>query len=149
MRMTLSVSFASVRQLCAGSGSGDSLPFMGVLRNGLGALCERSRLYDTLVGEANPFRREFTAYALRSALRDDDWFCVFECLVIFIRIRQLSDREAALSVQEQAVLDYFENCGEWAPEDESLVSRCYWNCLPAGRLCQSFEAASSQPVRVP
>ena len=55
---------------------------------------------------------------------------MFECIVIFIRMRQMAKPHTALSATEQEVLEYFETSDEWQDSDDTLVSQWYWKHLP-------------------
>ena len=129
--MPLSDHLELMQRLCAKAGQDHKCPFEKHFRSGFMSLKEFSTDYDSIVDEHNPFYQEFTKYLNQDALETDDLFSLFECLVIFIRMRQMARSGIELSVREQNVLDYFESCGEWASRDNTLVSNWYWKQLPA------------------
>ena len=129
--MQLSDHLELMQRLCAKAGQGHECPFEKHFRSGIMSLKEFSTDYDAIVDEHNPFYQEFTKYLNQDALETDDLFSLFECLVIFIRMRQMARSGLELSPKEQSVLDYFESCGEWASRDNTLVSNWYWKQLPA------------------
>ena len=129
--MPLSDHLELMQRLCAKAGQDHECPIETHFRAGLMSLKEFSTDYDAIVDEHNPFYQEFTKYLNQDALETDDLFSLFECLVIFIRMRQMACSGIELSVREQNVLDYFESCGEWASRDNTLVSNWYWKQLPA------------------
>ena len=129
--MPLSDHFELMHRVCAKVRQQNDWPLESYFRSGLVSLKEFSAEYDSIVDEKNPFYQEFTKYLNQDALETDDLFSLFECLVIFIRMRQMARSGIELSVREQNVLDYFESCGEWASRDNTLVSNWYWKQLPA------------------
>ncbi|WP_298995474.1 hypothetical protein [uncultured Desulfovibrio sp.] len=128
--MPLSDHLELMQRLCAKAGQGHECPFEKHFLSGIMSLKEFSTDYDAIVDEHNPFYQEFTKYLNQDALETDDLFSLFECLVIFIRMRQMARSGLELSPKEQSVLDYFESCGEWASRDNTLVSNWYWKQLP-------------------
>lgn len=134
--MSPSDTVARIRVLCDSMNFQERPDLMPALMAGLQAMQERGPSYDALLDEGNPFFREFLAYSSRTSLSGDDCFGLFECLAIFVRMRQMAHQE--LSKAEINVLEYFESCGEWDEQDGSMVSRCYWGCLPVGRMCALF-----------
>ena len=93
---------------------------------------EYSADYDAIIDDQNPFYKEFTLCSQQDSVNEDDLFSLFECLVIFIRIRQTTGHRMPLSAAEQTVLEYFETCGEWTARDDTVVSQWYWKLLPGG-----------------
>lgn len=128
--MPLSDHLELMQRLCAKAGQDHECLFEKHFRSGIMSLKEFSTDYDAIVDEHNPFYQEFTKYLKQDALETDDLFSLFECLVIFIRMRQMARSGLELSLREQSVLDYFESCGEWASRDDTLVSNWYWKQLP-------------------
>ena len=128
--MPLSDHLELMQRLCAKAGQDHGCPVEKHFRSGIMSLKEFSTDYDAIVDEHNPFYQEFTKYLNQDALETDDLFSLFECLVIFIRMRQMARSGLELSPEEQSVLDYFESCGEWASRDNTLVSNWYWKQLP-------------------
>ncbi len=129
--MPLSDHLELMQRLCAKAGQDHKCPFEKHFRSGFMSLKEFSTDYDAIVDEHNPFYQEFTKYLNQETLETDDLFSLFECLVIFIRMRQMTRPGVELSLREHSVLDYFESCGEWASRDNTLVSNWYWKQLPA------------------
>ena len=129
--MPLSDHLELMQRLCAKVREGHERPFEKLFRSGLMSIREFSADYDDIVDEQNPFYQEFAKYLHQDALETEDLFSLFECMVIFIRMRQMARSGIELSVREQNVLDYFESCGEWASRDNTLVSNWYWKQLPA------------------
>ena len=128
--MPLSDHFELMHRVCAKVRQQNDWPLESYFRSGLVSLKEFSAEYDSIVDEKNPFYQEFTKYIKRDSLEVDELFSLFECMVIFIRMRQMSAPNHALSSREQSVLDYFETCGEWAAHDDTLVCYWYWTRLP-------------------
>ena len=128
--MSLSDHLDRIQQVCAKATQQHNGPFENIFRSGLLAIQEYRADYDLIVDDQNPFYQEFTKFLSQDALETDDLFSLFECLVIFIRMRQMARSGLELSLREQSVLDYFESCGEWASRDNTLVSNWYWKQLP-------------------
>ena len=105
--MPLSDHLELMQRLCAKAGQDHECPFEKHFRSGIMSLKEFSTDYDAIVDEHNPFYQEFTKYLKQDALETDDLFSLFECLVIFIRMRQMARSGLELSLREQSVLDYF------------------------------------------
>ena len=127
--MPLSDHFDLMQSACTKAEQQD-WPLEKFFRSGLVSLKEFSTDYDSIIDEHNPFYQEFTSYLHQEALETEDLFSLFECLVIFIRMRQMASPGLTLSPGEQSVLDYFETCGEWSSRDDTLVSHWYWKRLP-------------------
>ena len=128
--MSLSDQLDRIQHVCAQAKQQHNWPLENIFCSGLLALKEHRAEYDTIVDDKNPFYREFTNCSQQDALGVDELFCMFECIVIFIRMRQMARSGLELSLREQNVLDYFESCGEWASRDDTLVSNWYWKQLP-------------------
>ena len=92
-------------------------------------LIEHAEDFDDCVPEDNLFYREFTARLKKGFTTEEECFSLFECMVIIFRLRQCA-RGGAMSPVERDVLRYFEDCGEWGPDDETLVSQWYWWRIP-------------------
>ena len=56
-------------------------------------------------------------------------FALIECLACVIREAALGSKTE--TPDEEAVLTYFEACGEWLPNDAGLASECYYKGIPA------------------
>ena len=97
---------------------------------GLKYLLENCPSFDACVGEDNPFYKEFVLHLQAGVCMDEDCLSLFECLAIFFRIRQLIQKERNLSDTESKLLHYFETCGEWQPQDPTIVSHWYWWRIP-------------------
>lgn len=97
---------------------------------GLKYLLENCPSFDACVSEDNPFYREFVHHLQAGICMDEDCLSLFECLAIFFRIRQMIQKERNLSDTENKVLHYFETCGEWQPQDPTIVSHWYWWRIP-------------------
>lgn len=93
-------------------------------------LIEHAEDFDGCVPEDNPFYREFTGRLKKGFASEEECFSLFECMVILFRLRQCA-RRGEMSPVERDVLRYFEECGEWGPDDETLVSQWYWWRIPA------------------
>ena len=128
--MSLSNHLARMQQACASVTQQHSGPLVRLFCSGLLALQEYRADYDLIVDDQNPFYQEFTTCSQQDAIGVDELFCMFECLVIFIRMRQMASPHITLSPSEQSVLDYFETCGEWTDHDDTLVCQWYWKRLP-------------------
>ena len=128
--MPLSDHLELMQRLCAKVREGHERPFEKLFRSGRMSIREFSADYDAIVDEQNPFYQEFAKYLHQDALETEDLFSLFECMVIFIRMRQMARPELKLSPREQGILDYFESCGEWASRDNTLVCNWYWKQLP-------------------
>ena len=115
--MPLSDYFDRMKRICVEAGQRD-WPLKKYFRSGLASLKEYSAEYDSILDDGNPFYQEFTHCLQQESIDDDDWFGLFECVVIFIRMRQANGTH--LSQPEQAVLHYFETCGEWNPHDDTM-----------------------------
>lgn len=126
--MPLSDYFDRMKHVCVEAGQRD-WPLKKYFRSGLSSLKEYSADYDSILDDSNPFYQEFTHCLQQDSITDDDWFSLFECVVIFIRMRQVSAKN--LSQPEESVLHDFETCGEWTPRDDTVVSRWYWGRIPA------------------
>lgn len=112
----------------------NACPLAGLLRTGLKSIQDHRADYDAIVDERNPFYQEFSQCAQCGAQGDGDWFSLFECLVIFIRMRQMANRRTELSTEENAVLEYFEKNDEWGPQDNKVVCAWYWHRIPSGEV---------------
>lgn len=97
---------------------------------GLKYLLENCPSFDACVSEDNPFYKEFVHHLQAGICMDEDCLSLFECLAIFFRIRQLIQKERNLSDTESKLLHYFETCGEWQPQDPTIVSHWYWWRIP-------------------
>jgi len=128
--MPLSNYFDRMKRLCVEAGP-KNWPLKKYFRSGLASLKENSADYDSILKDDNPFFQEFTHCLKQESISDEDWFSLFECVVIFIRMRQAS--ASKLSQPEQDVLHYFETCGEWNPHDDTIVSHWYWGRIPAAK----------------
>lgn len=128
--MPLSDHLERMQCLCGKSGLQKDCPFEKFFRSGIMSLKEYSADYDSIVDEQNPFYQEFANYSQQDSFESEDLFSLFECLVIFIRMRQMAIPGHALSPSEQSVLEYFETCGEWTSHDDTLVCNWYWKQLP-------------------
>ena len=98
---------------------------------GLKFLMEYSADFDRCVPEENPFYQEFIKLLETGIVSDEDCFSLFECLAIFFRLRQQKSPERAPSDIERQILRHFEHCGEWQPQDNTLVSLWYWWRIPS------------------
>ena len=98
---------------------------------GLKYLLENCPSFDACVDEDNPFYKEFVLHLQAGVSMDEDHLSLFECLAIFFRIRQMIQKERELSDTESKVLHYFETCGEWQPQDSTIVSHWYWWRIPS------------------
>ena len=129
--MSLSNHLDRMQQACASVTQQHSGPLVRLFCSGLLALQEYSADYDRVVDDQNPFYKEFIQCSQQEAIDLDEIFGLFECMVIFIRMRQMASPHITLSTNEQQVLEYFETCGEWTDSDNSMVCRWYWQRLPA------------------
>lgn len=109
-------------------------PLAGLFRTGLKTIQKHRGDYDAIIDDHNPFLQEFSHYAQCGVQDDGDWFSLFECMVIFIRMRQMARRHGKLSPEERAILEYFEGCEEWRPQDDKLVCSWYWHRIPFGEM---------------
>ena len=128
--MPISDHLDHLKRVCANAVQQHDWPLENVFRSGLMSIQEYSADYDSLIDDQNPFYQEFTHCSQQDAINEDDLFSLFECMVIFIRMRQMAQPNIPLSAAEQAVLDYFETCGEWTACDGTVVSQWYWKRLP-------------------
>ena len=128
--MSLSDHLDRIQQVCAKATQQHNWPLENIFRSGLLAIQEYQSDYDLIVDDQNPFYQEFTHCSQQDAISADEMFSLFECMVIFIRMRQMASPHIALSPSEQAVLDYFETCGEWTDHDDTMVCQWYWKRLP-------------------
>lgn len=93
-------------------------------------LIEHAEDFDDCVPEDNIFYKEFAALLAKGFSTEEECFSLFECIVIFFRLRQCAGKGEASPV-ECDVLRHFEECGEWRREDETLVCEWYWRRIPA------------------
>ena len=93
-------------------------------------LIDHAEEFDACVPEDNLFYREFEALLKAGFSSEEDCFSLFECVVIFFRLRQCAGAGDESAVVRD-VLTHFEDCGEWQPEDETLVCDWYWRLIPA------------------
>ena len=128
--MSISDQLDRIQHVCAQAKQQHNWPLENIFCSGLLALKEHRAEYDTIVDDKNPFYREFTNCSQQDALGVDELFCMFECIVIFIRMRQMAKPHTALSATEQEVLEYFEASDEWQDSDDTMVSQWYWKHLP-------------------
>lgn len=98
---------------------------------GLKYLIDNSAAFDACVEESNPFYQEFVKLLNTGLSGEEDCFSLFECLAIFFRLRQHTEADRPMSEIEKQVLQHFENCGEWQPQDNTLVSLWYWWRIPS------------------
>ena len=127
--MSLSDHLDRIQQICRQAAHQQNWSLENIFCSGLLALKEHRAEYDTIIDDKNPFYKEFTSCSQQDALGVDELFCMFECIVIFIRMRQMAKPHTALSATEQ-VLEYFETSDEWLDSDDTLVSQWYWKHLP-------------------
>ena len=128
--MPLSDHLDRIQQICGQAAQQQNWSLENIFCSGLLALKEHRAEYDTIVDDKNPFYQEFTSCSQQDALGIDELFSLFECLVIFIRMRQMAKPQTALSATEQGVLEYFETSGEWTDDDDTVVCQWYWKHLP-------------------
>jgi hypothetical protein len=128
--MSLSDHLDRIQHVCAKAAEEHNWPLGNIFRSGLLAILESRAVYDSIVDEKNPFYREFALCSQQDNIGVDELFCIFECLVIFIRMRQMAKPQLELSATEQEVLEYFETSGEWTACDDTVVSQWYWQRLP-------------------
>lgn len=93
-------------------------------------LIDHAEDFDACVPENNLFYKEFEALLNAGFSSEEDCFSLFECVVIFFRLRQCAGAGDESAV-ERDVLSHFEDCGEWQPDDETLVCDWYWRLIPA------------------
>ncbi len=93
-------------------------------------LIDHAEDFDACVPENNLFYREFEALLKAGFSSEEDCFSLFECVVIFFRLRQCAGAGEESAVVRD-VLRHFEDCGEWQPEDETLVCDWYWRLIPS------------------
>ena len=122
---------AMERLYTASTAQASPLPTHRLFSQGLKYLLEHSSSFDICVGEDNPFYQEFILRLQNDISMDEDCLGLFECLAIFFRIRQIVEKGRALSEAEGRVLHYFETCGEWEPQDSTVVSHWYWWRIPS------------------
>ena len=128
--MSLSDHLDRIQQICRQVAHQQNWSLENIFCSGLLALKEHRAEYDTIIDDKNPFYKEFTSCSQQDALGVDELFCMFECIVIFIRMRQMAKPHTALSATEREVLEYFETSDEWLDSDDTLVSQWYWKHLP-------------------
>ena len=128
--MSLSDHLDKIQCICAKATQQHNWPLENIFRSGLTALREYCSDYDQIVDDQNPFYKEFTFCSQQDSVSVDELFSLFECLVIFIRMRQMAKPHLPLSTTEQQVLHYFETCGEWTACDNTMVCQWYWQHLP-------------------
>lgn len=128
--MSLSDHLDRIQQACEQAAQQHNWSLEDIFYSGLLALKEHRAEYDTIVDDKNPFYQEFASCSQEDALGVDELFSLFECMVIFIRMRQMATPRMALSATEQEVLEYFETSGEWTDGDDTVVSQWYWKRLP-------------------
>ena len=128
--MSLSDHLDRIQQICRQAAHQQNWSLENIFCSGLLALKEHRAEYDTIIDDKNPFYKEFTSCSQQDALGVDELFCMFECIVIFIRMRQMAKPHTALSATEQEVLEYFETSDEWQDSDDTMVSQWYWKHLP-------------------
>ena len=85
--------------------------------------------FDGCVPEDNIFYKEFVDLLSKGFSSEEECFSLFECMVIFFRLRQCAGN-GEVSPVERDVLRHFEECGEWRREDETLVCEWYWRLIP-------------------
>ncbi len=103
-------------------------PEQKMLRTGLACLIENPRSY-ACVNTNNPFVKEFFAAVPEADNSHESCFSVFECLAIIFREKALRDPQSMLK-EEKAVLEYFENSGNWSQEEPTIATTWYWDRLP-------------------
>ncbi len=128
--MSLSDHLDRIQHVCGQAAQQHNWSLEDIFCTGLLALREHHAEYDTIIDDNNPFYQEFTNCAQQDAIGVDELFSLFECLVIFIRMRQMAKPNIALSPTEEKVLEYFETSGEWTDGDDTLVCHWYWKHLP-------------------
>ena len=128
--MSLSDHLDRIQQVCGQAAQQHNWSLEDIFCTGLLALREHHAEYETIIDDNNPFYQEFTNCAQQDAIGVDELFSLFECLVIFIRMRQMAKPHTALSATEQEVLEYFEASDEWQDSDDTMVSQWYWKHLP-------------------
>lgn len=101
-----------------------------LLRQSLRHLADHAEDFDDCLPEDNPFYEEFTGILLLCRSPGLDWFSLFECIAIFFRLRQCRHVGCVPCQAERALLRHFEQCGEWRPDDGTLVSEWYWRRIP-------------------
>lgn len=93
---------------------------------GLHSLLQHCELYDGCIMRDNPFLQELGE--ILAHLDAENRFSLLECLIILLREKEL--RRSGRTDEEGRVLRYFEQSGEWAPDDGTLISLWYWVRLP-------------------
>ena len=134
--MSLSDHLDRIKLKCAKAAHQHSWPLENLFCSGLLAIQKYHTDYDQIVDEHNPFYKEFALCSQCDVIGEDELFSLFECLVIFIRMRQMANPTMQLSATEKHVLQYFETCGEWTDSDDTVVCHWYWKLLP-GSSCNN------------
>lgn len=124
-------------------------PMGQLVCKGLNELVSRAEEFDTLIASGVNYKKHFlglltslhemenpktarptgiipTGHADMQALIME----LFEDLAVFVRVRELNYGKKSLNEVEQAIQKYFEGCGEWLKDDNTLLSRSYWYELP-------------------
>ena len=128
--MSLSDHLDKIQQVLDTATQQHNWPLKNVFCSGLRAIQASSSDYDQIVDDQNPFYKEFTLCSQQDVISADELFSLFECMVIFIRMRQIAKPNIALSNTEKNVLHFFETCGEWTACDDTMVCQWYWKRLP-------------------
>ena len=129
--MSLSSHHKAMERLYTASISqASSRPAQKLFSQGLKHLLENSPAFDACVGEDNPFYQEFVLQLQTNICLEEDCLSLFECLAIFFRLRQMAANGVPLDGIERKVLHFFETCGEWQPQDPTIVSFWYWWRIP-------------------
>ncbi len=103
-----------------------------LVRAALSLLASDPALFDKCVSKHNPFLHEFLDHIDFSDPDHvpDVCFNLLECLAVIFREKELRMPYVPQQPEERDLLRYFEQCGEWLPDDEHMVSHWYWRHLP-------------------
>ncbi len=111
---------------------------------GLRAWEARRGFYRKTLDAARPFLAELENHIIRIFAgsggltpenEQEAAFVMVECLACMIR--EVALTSGAETPDEEAVLSYFETCGEWRSNDGHLASEYFFKRIPAAVLCRT------------
>ena len=107
-------------------------PELGKLvREGLLHLTRNHADFDACLDGQAFFTNHFLRLLTTLPLPDEGhWLELFEDLALIMREKALRCGKPAGAGIERRILEHFESCGLWEPDDDRLVSQWYWYRLP-------------------
>lgn len=94
---------------------------------GIQQLIQLAEAMDESIHENCPFKQHFFHTLKELPLCDEGhWLELFEDLAFFFKQHYTLLPKSHIPPECQQIMTYFESCGEWTPQDGTLISTNYW-----------------------